>query len=60
MVTIRRERPADVAAREALLDLSYGPARFTKASERLRAGRDEDRRISGRVRGPRPVVAARS
>jgi predicted N-acetyltransferase YhbS len=39
MVKIRHERPADVAAREALLDISYGPARFIKTSERLRAGR---------------------
>ena len=39
MVTIRRERPADVAAREALLDISYGSVRFTKTSERLREGR---------------------
>jgi predicted N-acetyltransferase YhbS len=39
MVTIRHERPADVAAREALLDISYGPVRFTKTSERLREGR---------------------
>jgi predicted N-acetyltransferase YhbS len=39
MVTIRRERSADAAAREALLDLSFGDARFQKASERLREGR---------------------
>jgi predicted N-acetyltransferase YhbS len=39
MTTIRNERPADAAAREALLDLAYGPSRFTKASERLREGR---------------------
>lgn len=39
MVTIRNERPADVEAREALLDLSYGPSRFTKPSARLRKGR---------------------
>jgi predicted N-acetyltransferase YhbS len=39
MGTIRHERPADVAAREALLDISYGPVRFTKTSERLREGR---------------------
>jgi len=38
MVTIRQERRADAAAREALLDVSYGPSRFTKASERLREG----------------------
>src|SRR5262245_22761119 len=39
MVTIRNERPVDVAAREALLDLAYGPSRFTKPSERLRERR---------------------
>jgi predicted N-acetyltransferase YhbS len=58
MLTIRRERGVDAAAREALLDLSYGPARFTKASERLREGRlpelslvaAEGRRLVGTVR----------
>jgi predicted N-acetyltransferase YhbS len=39
MVTIRHERPTDIAAREALLDLAFGDARFAKASERLREGR---------------------
>ena len=39
MVTIREERIADVAAREALLDNAYGVARFAKTSERLRKGR---------------------
>jgi predicted N-acetyltransferase YhbS len=39
MVKIRQERPADVAAREALLDAAYGPVRFNKTCERLRAGR---------------------
>jgi predicted N-acetyltransferase YhbS len=39
MVTIRLERAADAAAREALLDAAYGPARFGKLSERLRTGR---------------------
>ena len=39
MVTIREERIADVAAREALLDAAYGAARFSKTSERLREGR---------------------
>ena len=34
MVTIRRERKGDVAPREALLDVSYGPIRFSKTSER--------------------------
>jgi predicted N-acetyltransferase YhbS len=38
MVTVRQERPAEAASRDALLDLAYGPARFTKASERLREG----------------------
>ena len=39
MITIRREIAKDAAAREALLDLGYGDVRFTKTSERLRAGR---------------------
>jgi predicted N-acetyltransferase YhbS len=39
MITIRQERQGDAAAREQLLDASYGPARFTKPSERLREGR---------------------
>ena len=39
MVSIREERIADAAAREALLDAAYGPSRFGKASERLRQGR---------------------
>jgi len=39
MVTIRHERTGDAAAREQLLDVSYGPVRFTKTSERLREGR---------------------
>jgi predicted N-acetyltransferase YhbS len=39
MVTIREERIADRAAREALLDEAYGAARFSKTSERLREGR---------------------
>lgn len=36
---IREEAPADVAAREALLDAAFGPARFLKTCERLREGR---------------------
>src|SRR5579871_4792731 len=39
MVTIRHERTAEIAAREALLDLAFGPARTAKPSERLREGR---------------------
>jgi len=58
MITIRREREADVALREALLDVSYGPVRFSKTSERLRQGRLPDlsfvatsgRRLVGTVR----------
>src|SRR5688500_4847350 len=60
MFTIRQERPADLAAREALLDTAYGPARFGKTSELLRTGRQaarglsfvavEDGRIVGTVR----------
>ncbi|PPD45134.1 MAG: GNAT family N-acetyltransferase [Methylocystis sp.] len=33
------ETPADVPAREALLDAAFGPARFLKTCERLRDGR---------------------
>jgi predicted N-acetyltransferase YhbS len=58
MVTVREERPAEAAARDALLDLAYGPARFSKTSERLREGRlpelalvaSEGRRIVGTIR----------
>lgn len=39
MVVLRDEIPADVAARETLLDRVFGPARFLKASERIRDGR---------------------
>src|SRR5271155_3872010 len=39
MVAIRHERPSDIAAREALLDQSFGNARFAKTCERLREGR---------------------
>jgi predicted N-acetyltransferase YhbS len=57
MVTVRKERPAEAATRDALLDLAYGPARFTKTSERLREGRRpelalvaaEGRRVVGTV-----------
>jgi predicted N-acetyltransferase YhbS len=57
MVTVRPERPADVVERERLLDVSYGPARFGKTSERLREGRlpelsfvaAEGRRLVGTV-----------
>src|SRR5262249_44279136 len=58
MITIRTERPADVAAREALLDLAYGPVRFTKPPRRLRQRREpalslvaqEQGRVIGTVR----------
>jgi len=38
-LTIRDEGAIDVAARERLLDASFGPARFAKTCERLREGR---------------------
>jgi predicted N-acetyltransferase YhbS len=58
MVTIRHERPHDVAAREALLDVCFGAARHQKASERLREDRlpwlaliaTESGRVIGTVR----------
>ncbi|WP_075217782.1 GNAT family N-acetyltransferase [Mongoliimonas terrestris] len=39
MITYLDEAPHDVGAREALLDRAFGPARFLKSSERIRAGR---------------------
>lgn len=39
MTSIRSERSTDIAARERLLDAVFGPARFAKASERVREGR---------------------
>jgi predicted N-acetyltransferase YhbS len=36
---IRAERPSDVAAREALLDVCFGPGRFARTCQRLRDGR---------------------
>ena len=36
---LRDERPRDAAARDALLDASFGPSRFAKTCERLREGR---------------------
>ena len=38
-VLLRDERAGDVPARERLLDAAFGPARFLKTCERLRAGR---------------------
>ncbi len=46
MVTIRDEVAADVPAREALLDMSFGDSRFEKTSERLREGRKPARGLS--------------
>ena len=39
MTTIRKEMTKDIAAREALLDRSFGESRFSKSAERLREGR---------------------
>ncbi|MGH6728032.1 MAG: GNAT family N-acetyltransferase [Pseudolabrys sp.] len=39
MITLRHEKPADVEARETLLDEAFGEARTRKTSERLRDGR---------------------
>jgi predicted N-acetyltransferase YhbS len=38
-IVIEDERPEDAAARESLLDRAFGPARFRKTCQRLRAGR---------------------
>ncbi|MGA8954696.1 MAG: GNAT family N-acetyltransferase, partial [Pseudolabrys sp.] len=39
MISIRKERPPDAAAREALLDEAFGDRRWRKSSQRLRDGR---------------------
>jgi predicted N-acetyltransferase YhbS len=39
MVKIRREMPADIEARDDLLDRVWGSSRFGKTAERLREGR---------------------
>jgi predicted N-acetyltransferase YhbS len=39
MFTIREELPTDIAARERLLDATFGEARLEKTCERLREGR---------------------
>ncbi len=39
MITLRHERPADVKAREALLDEAFGKTRTRNTSQRLREGR---------------------
>jgi predicted N-acetyltransferase YhbS len=39
MTIIRHERPADIEAREALLDRAFGENRRRRTSERLREGR---------------------
>ena len=39
MITLRQERPADVEAREALLDQAFGDTRYRKTSQRLRESR---------------------
>src|SRR5690349_7586417 len=46
MLTIRLEKPSDATAREALLDLAYGPVRFETPSERLRSDRAPARKLS--------------
>lgn len=59
MIDIVDEAPVHTGAREALLDLCFGEARFTKTSERLREGRlpvfaftalDEAGKLVGTVR----------
>ena len=46
MLIIRQEKASDAAPREALLDAAYGPVRFEKPSQRLRAGRGPARGLS--------------
>ena len=60
MITLREETINDVDAREAMLDICFGPSRFEKTCERLREGRlpavglalvvEQDGEIVGTVR----------
>jgi predicted N-acetyltransferase YhbS len=69
MTTIRHERFADVAAREAILDQAFGEERYRKSSERLREDRlaaeglsfiaTEDRGVIGAALVKRAVRDAR-
>jgi len=46
MIRIQQERSTDIAARELLLDATFGPGRVLKTSERLREGRFAAERLS--------------
>jgi predicted N-acetyltransferase YhbS len=46
VINLRDETPFDIEAREDLLDLCFGPARFQKTCERLREGRLPADRLS--------------
>jgi predicted N-acetyltransferase YhbS len=60
MISIRKERPPDTAAREALLDQAFGDRRLRKSSQRLRDGQrpaddlafvaTDDKRVVGTAR----------
>ncbi|MFG1397684.1 GNAT family N-acetyltransferase [Roseixanthobacter pseudopolyaromaticivorans] len=58
MTEIVAEKWEEVAAREALLDLCMGPARFEKSSERLREGRLPAEGLSLVAHGPDGRLAA--
>src|SRR3979490_2073640 len=58
MIAIRPEKPADIAAREALLAVASGASSCAKPAQRLREGREpalsfvafEDGRLTGTIR----------
>ena len=51
MLVIDEETPGEAGAREALLDLVFGSARFAKTSERMREGRLPELALSARRDG---------
>lgn len=55
-IVIDVEKPADGEARESLLDRAFGPARFHKTCQKLRAGRLPARGLSLVARGSGPRV----
>ena len=57
VLAIVAETPADIAAREALLDRAMGPMRRKKSSEKLRRGRRPSEGLAFVVRDAAGAVA---
>ena len=58
MVTIRKEMPFDIDARDDLLDRVWGASRFQKTAERLREGREPSAGLSFVAESDGDIVGA--